>query len=39
MTGAIIDSLVLRRLTAQDLPAVVGWFEDADTRQFLGGPK
>lgn len=39
MTQAMIHSLVLRRLTAQDLPAIAGWFEDADTRRFLGGPE
>ena len=34
----MVDSVVLRRLTTQDLPAIVGWFEDTDTSRFLGGP-
>ena len=34
----MVDSVVLRRLTTQDLPAIVGWFEDPDTSRFLGGP-
>lgn len=38
MTPTVIDSVVLRRLTAQDLPAIVGWFQDPDTSRFLGGP-
>ena len=38
MTPTMIDSVVLRRLTTQDLPAIVGWFHDPDTSRFLGGP-
>jgi RimJ/RimL family protein N-acetyltransferase len=34
----MLDNVVLRRLTTQDLPAIVGWFEDRDTSRFLGGP-
>jgi len=34
----VIDSVVLRRLTTRDLPAIVGWFQDRDTSRFLGGP-
>ncbi|MFI5040159.1 MAG: GNAT family N-acetyltransferase, partial [Solirubrobacterales bacterium] len=38
MTPTMIDSVALRRLTTQDLPAIVGWFQDPDTSRFLGGP-
>jgi RimJ/RimL family protein N-acetyltransferase len=38
MTPTMIDSVVLRRLTTRDLPALAGWFQDADTSRFLGGP-
>jgi hypothetical protein len=38
MTPTKIDSVVLRRLTTRDLPAIVGWFQDPDTRRCLGGP-
>ena len=38
MSPTMIDSVVLRRLTTQDLPAIVGWFQDPDTSRFLGGP-
>ena len=38
MAPTMIDSVVLRRLTTQDLPAIVGWFQDPDTSRFLGGP-
>ena len=27
------------RLTPEDLPAIAGWFEDPETRRFLGGPE
>jgi hypothetical protein len=37
MTPTTIDSFVLRRLTTQDLPALVGSFQDPDTSRFLGG--
>jgi RimJ/RimL family protein N-acetyltransferase len=36
MSQAIV---VLRPLTRRDLPAVTPWFEDPDTRRFLGGPQ
>ena len=32
-------SVILRRLTLADLPAIASWFEDPDTRRFLGGPE
>lgn len=38
MTPMMVESVVLRRLTTQDLPAIAGWFEDPDTSRFLGGP-
>ena len=38
MTPTMIDNVVLRRLTTQDLPAIVGWFQDPDMSRFLGGP-
>jgi RimJ/RimL family protein N-acetyltransferase len=38
MTATISHSVVLRRLTTRDLPAIVGWFQDPDTSRFLGGP-
>ncbi len=38
MTPTMVDSVVLRRLTTRDLPAIVGWFQDPDTSRFLGGP-
>lgn len=31
--------VILRRLTAADLTAISGWFEDPDTSRFLGGPE
>ena len=31
--------VTLRPLTRPDLPAVTPWFEDPDTRRFLGGPE
>jgi RimJ/RimL family protein N-acetyltransferase len=31
-------TVVLRRLTPDDLPTVSPWFEDPDTRRYLGGP-
>ena len=37
MTPTMIDNVVLRRLTTQDLPGIVGWFQDPDTSRFLGG--
>ena len=30
--------VVLREMTAADLPAVSGWFAEAETRRWLGGP-
>lgn len=30
MTPMVINSVVLRRLTTQDLPGIVGWFQDPD---------
>ena len=38
MTFKMTEGVVLRRLTAQDLPAIAGWFQDPDTSRFLGGP-
>ena len=38
MTPTTIHGVVLRRLTTEDLPAIVGWFQDPDTSRFLGGP-
>jgi RimJ/RimL family protein N-acetyltransferase len=38
MTATISHSVVLRRLTTRDLPAIVGWFQGPDTSRFLGGP-
>jgi hypothetical protein len=38
MRPKVLDKVVLRRLTTQDLPAIVGWFQDPDTSRFLGGP-
>jgi RimJ/RimL family protein N-acetyltransferase len=38
MTRSVIHNVVLRRLTTQDLTAIVGWFQDPDTSRFLGGP-
>lgn len=32
-------SVALRELTTEDLPAIAGWFEDPETRRFLGGPE
>ncbi len=32
-------TVILRRLAAADLPAITPWFEDPDTRRFLGGPE
>jgi RimJ/RimL family protein N-acetyltransferase len=31
--------VVLRPLTRRDLAAITPWFEDPDTRRFLGGPQ
>ncbi len=39
MTGSITGSVVLHRLTPDDLPAIVGWFEDPETSRYLGGPE
>ena len=39
MTPTMTGSVVLRRLTTQYLPAIVGWFQDRDTSRFLGGPE
>ena len=38
MTASMTGSVVLRRLTTHDLPAIAGWFEDPDTSRYLGGP-
>lgn len=39
MTRPITESVVLRRLTTDDLPWIAGWFEDPDTSRYLGGPE
>lgn len=39
MTSPMTESVVLRPLTTEDLPAIAGWFEDPDTGRFLGGPE
>ena len=39
MTGSMTGSVVLRRLSTHDLPAIAGWFEDPDTSRYLGGPE
>jgi hypothetical protein len=35
MSGLVV---VLRPLTRADLAAITPWFEDPDTRRYLGGP-
>jgi RimJ/RimL family protein N-acetyltransferase len=35
----VLDGVVLRGLTTDDLTAIAGWFEDPHTRRFLGGPE
>lgn len=37
MTASMSGSMVLQRLTMRDLPAIASWFEDPDTRRYLGG--
>ena len=39
MTPTMIDRVVLRRLTTQDLPAIVGWFQDPERGGIDGQPK
>jgi hypothetical protein len=39
MSASVLDGVLLRALTADDLAAIAGWFEDRDTRRFLGGPE
>lgn len=38
MMSLITGSVVLRALTAEDLPAIAAWFEDPYTSRYLGGP-
>lgn len=39
MTASMAGSVVLRRLTTDDLAAIAGWFADPDTSRYLGGPQ
>jgi RimJ/RimL family protein N-acetyltransferase len=39
VSASVLDGVLLRALTAEDLAAIAGWFEDRDTRRFLGGPE
>ena len=39
MSAPVLEGVVLRGLTTDDLTAIAGWFEDRDTRRFLGGPE
>lgn len=39
MSAPVLEGVVLHGLTTNDLTAIAGWFEDRDTRRFLGGPE
>jgi len=39
MSAPVFEGVVLRSVTTGDLTAIAGWFEDRDTRRFLGGPE